>query len=273
MRWHVALIIPLILVFAAFPAQAKALLIPCVPLAELPHDTGTSTQGFFIRDNVFYESSGGYNKSFLIKSDPKTGRALLTHAIDTSYFAEGIAPFRNTLRLLTWQSGTGFVHSLGNLTQVGHFPYRGRGLYHEGWGLAAGKQYFILSSGTAVLRFHSPESFTLVKTLTVTDSGKPVPMLNELEYVEGFIYANIWKSDRIAIITPATGEVQAFLDISPLRKRLAPKSGVANGIAYDAETKSLYVTGKHWDKVFKIEVPRTIPPGTGTASPLSRVGS
>ena len=180
--------------------------------------------------------------------------------MDTAYFAEGIAPFKDTLRLLTWQSGTCFVHSLGNLTRTGHFPYRGRGLYHEGWGLAAGKRFFVLSSGTAVLRFHSPESFTLVRALAVTDDGKPVPMLNELEYVEEFIYANIWKSDRIAIIAPTTGEVRAFLDLSPLRDRIAPESGVANGIAFDAGTGRLYVTGKHWDKIFEIAVPTMAAP-------------
>jgi len=250
-------IIPLALILAllALPARAKSPVIPCVALAELPHDTATSTQGFFIRDNVFYESSGGYSKSFLVKSDPRTGRALLTHPIDTDYFAEGIAPFKGNLRMLTWQSGTGFVHSLKDLRQSGHFPYRGRGLYHEGWGLTVDKRFFILSSGTAILRFHSPESFTLVRTLEVTDAGRPVPMLNELEYVEGFIYANVWKSDRIVIIDPKTGAVRATLDLSPLRHRLAPESGVANGIAYDAKTRRLYVTGKHWDKVFEIAVP------------------
>lgn len=247
--------IALIFALMTLPAQAGAPVMPCVVLAEFPHDTDTSTQGFFIRDNVFYESSGGYNKSFLIKSDPRTGRALLTHPIDTEYFAEGIAPFRDSLRLLTWQSGTGFVHSLDNLRQSGHFAYRGRGLYHEGWGLAVDRRFFILSSGTAILRFHSPESFTLVRTLEVTDAGRPVPMLNELEYVEGFIYANIWKSDKIVIIDPQTGEVRTTIDLSALRDRIDPRSGVANGIAYDAGTRRLYVTGKHWDKVFEIAIP------------------
>ncbi|MBG0791269.1 MAG: glutaminyl-peptide cyclotransferase [Desulfovibrionaceae bacterium] len=256
MRRYAAFIpLALMLVLAALPARAQAPVIACAVIRELPHDSGTSTQGFFIRDGVFYESSGGYNKSFLIKSDPDTGRALLTHPVDTNYFAEGIAPFKDGLRLLTWQSGTGFVHSLDSLRPSSHFPYRGRGLYHEGWGLACDERFFIMSSGTATLRFHSPESFTLVKTLTVTDNGRPVAMLNELECVDGLIYANVWKSDAVKIIDPATGRVLATLDLSALRGRLSPDSGVANGIAYDAKAKRLYLTGKHWDKVFQIAVP------------------
>lgn len=256
MRRHITLItLAFILALATLPARAQAPVIACIVLAELPHDSKISTQGFFILDNTFYESSGGYGKSFLVKWDPETGRPLFTHSVNTSCFAEGIAPSKGTLHLLTWQSGTGFIHSLDDLGQVSHFPYRGRGLYHEGWGLTVDKRFFILSSGTAILRFHSPQGFTLIRTLKVTDGGKPVTMLNELEYVEGFIYANIWKSDRIAIIEHDTGEVRATLDLSPLRERLTPKSGVANGIAYDAKTKRLYVTGKHWDKVFEIAIP------------------
>lgn len=254
-RYATFILLALIFILTALPARAQAPVIPCVVLDELPHDPGTSTQGFFILDGVFYESSGGYNKSFLVKSDPRTGRALLTHAIDTSYFAEGIAPSDGGLRLLTWQSGTGFVHALDTLRRSGHFPYRARGLYHEGWGLTNTTRFFILSSGTAILRFHSLKDFTPVKTLLVTDGGRPVTMLNELEYVEGHIHANVWKSDLIKIIDPKTGQVRASLDLSALRARLSPDSGVANGIAYDAKTKRLYVTGKHWDKVFEIAVP------------------
>lgn len=258
---HIALAtLWLILALAPLPAQAKAPVIPCVILAKLPHDTATSTQGFFVKDGVFYESSGGYCKSFLVKSDPATGTPLLTYPVDTAYFAEGIAPFKDGLRLMTWQSGTGFIHSLDDLAQTGHFPYRARGLYHEGWGLTVNKDGFILSSGTDVLRFHSPESFTLVRTLTVTEGGKPASLLNELEWVEEFIYANVWKSDRIVIIDPATGEVLASLDISPLRSRIDPKAGVANGIAYDAANRRLYVTGKHWDKVFELKIPDVTAP-------------
>lgn len=245
----------LLFALAALPARAECPVIPCVVLAELPHDATTSTQGFFIRDGVFYESSGGYNKSFLIKSDPRTGRTLLTRALDTAYFAEGIAPAGDSLLMLTWQSGTGFVHTLDALRPTGHFAYRSPGRYQEGWGLTRDRDNFILSSGTSILRFHSPESFTLVRTLEVTEDGRPVPMLNELEYVHGRIYANIWKSDVVKVIDPETGAVQASLDLSALRDRLSPESGVANGIAHDPETDRLYVTGKHWDKVFEIALP------------------
>ncbi|MCJ2164496.1 MULTISPECIES: glutaminyl-peptide cyclotransferase [unclassified Pseudodesulfovibrio] len=238
------------------PGRAEAPVIPCRPIKEFPHDAGTSTQGLFCFDNKFYESSGGYNRSFLAVVDPETGRHMQTVAFSPDHFAEGMAPFENSLYLLTWQSGVGYIYTLAGLEPVSRFAYRKTFETVEGWGLAFDSDHFILSSGTAQLRFHDPRTFELIAVKDVTDGDKPVPRLNELEYVEGLIYANIWKSDLVAIIDPASGQVRAWLNLDPLRSRIDEKSGVANGIAYDAKGKRLFVTGKHWDKLFEIEIPK-----------------
>lgn len=242
-----------ILILIACPVQAGAPVIPCVIINEYPHDAETSTQGLFHRDGILYESSGGYNKSFLATVDLETGKHLLTHAVDTGYFAEGIAPFGDSLRLLTWHSGTGFIHSRDTLHQTASFAYRPPEAPTEGWGLTLADGSYVLSSGTDRLYFHSLESFTRVDSLEVRDNGEPVRLLNELEYVDGYIYANIWKSDTIVVIDLSSGKVRARIDLSPLRERLATGCGVANGIAYDEKGKRLFVTGKHWDKLFEIK--------------------
>lgn len=242
-----------VLAFIACPALAGVQAAPCVIINEYPHDVGTSTQGLFYLDGVLYESSGGYNKSFLAKVELATGKHLLTSAVDTSYFAEGIAPFGDKLRLLTWKSGTGFIHSMENLHQQGTFTYRPVEAPTEGWGLTLANGFYVLSTGTDRLYFHSPESFTRVGSVEVHDEGKPVRLINELEFVDEFIYANIWKSDIIVVIDSVSGDVVAKVDLSPLRRRVATDCGVANGIAYDEKGGRLFVTGKHWDKLFEIE--------------------
>lgn len=222
-------------------------------LAEYPHDTGTSTQGLFFYDGLFYESSGGYEESFIAIVQPDTGLHLAVEPIPGPYFAEGIAPHRNTLYLLTWKSGVGFVHDLETLAFLSRFPHN-KNNPTEGWGLATDGTRFIRSSGSSRLTFHNPDDFALISSLQVTDDGTPVRLLNELEVVENTILANIWKSDRIAVINPESGEVIAWIDLSTLRERIDPDSRTANGIAYDPTTGRIFVTGKHWDKLFVIEV-------------------
>ena len=228
----------------------------CMVIAEYPHESATSTQGLFFHNSMFYESSGGYGRSFLAIVEPETGRILRTHPLDNKYFAEGIARHDDAFHLLTWKSGTGFILGLSDLKERSTFAYRPFHHSLEGWGLAFDGNNFILSSGSDELIFHTPGDFARIKAVHVTDQGIPVRMLNELEYVNGWIYANIWKSDRIAVIAPATGHVVGWIDLSPLRKRISSKSGVANGIAYDAQARRLYVTGKHWDKMFEIAIPK-----------------
>lgn len=244
------------LLFVLLPgaALAEAPVHPCRIKAEFPHDPATFTQGLFIHDSRMFESSGGYGKSFLAEVDLKTGKHLRTHDIEATRFAEGIAPFQDSLYMLTWRSGLGFIHSLNDFKLLGSFAYRIPQEHLEGWGLTTDGSRFVLSTGGDKLHFHEPEDFSPAGAVPVRDGVKPVTRLNELEYVDDLILANIWKQDRIAVIDPASGRVLVWIDLAPLRKRIAPASGVANGIAWDRDAERLYVTGKNWDKLFEIEL-------------------
>lgn len=263
-RFITQLIIPLAFILAALTvtpiaAVAKnAPVYPCHIKAQYPHDPTASTQGLFYHNDQLYESSGGFGASFIAIVDLETGRHLRKHSIQGRLFAEGFAPHGGKLFLLTWLSGTGLILDPADLDSLGSFSYRRTNESVEGWGLTAANDQFIASSGTARLRFYRTDSFTPSGAVTVIDDGDPVRFLNELEYVNGLVLANIWKHDVIAAIDPATGQVRAWIDISPLRKLLGKNSGVANGIAYDAKNKRLFVTGKHWDKLFHIEVNKAV---------------
>ncbi|WP_319471639.1 glutaminyl-peptide cyclotransferase [uncultured Pseudodesulfovibrio sp.] len=227
---------------------------PCRIHAEFPHDTDVSTQGLFYLNGHLYESSGGFGKSFLVMSEPDTGRHVRSVQIDRKRFAEGITLYKNKIFMLTWLSGTGYIHSLDTLELLTSFAYRLDSEKTEGWGLIYDGSRFILSSGSNRLRFYRPEDFARIGSVTVHDGGKPIRLLNELEYVGGMVLANIWKTDRIAVIDPNSGTVKAWIDLSPLRERISPEAGVANGIAYDEKSGRLFVTGKHWDKLFVVTV-------------------
>lgn len=249
--------LPLLLIVLAWtaPATAHAPVIPCKVIAAYPHDPGTSTQGLFFRGGVFYESSGGYGRSFLAVVEPVTGRHLKTVQVAPELFAEGIAPHGETLRMLTWKSGIGHVYTRKGLKFLHQFAYRPTSVTTEGWGLDFDGERYVMSTGKARLEWRDAKTFAKTGELTVTDQGRPVRRLNELEFVGKWLYANIWKTDRVAIINVTDGTVRAWLDLSPLRERLGRACGVANGIAYDAAGKRLYVTGKHWDRLFEIEIP------------------
>ncbi|NDV18533.1 glutaminyl-peptide cyclotransferase [Pseudodesulfovibrio sp. JC047] len=235
---------------------AEGVHFPCTVINEYPHDAKTSTQGLFVHEGTLYESSGGYRRSFLATVELKTGRHIRSVPLPGRYFAEGMATQGDHLRLLTWRSGTGFIYRLDTLEKLETFAYRPRFHTMEGWGLAFDGNNFILSSGTDRLTVYTPKEFTPISIIRVTSNGKPVRQLNELEYINGMVYANIWKSDIVIMIDPKTGHAHGQIDLSPLRKRLSPSSGVANGIAYDAHSKRLYVTGKHWNKLFEIALPQ-----------------
>ncbi|MGE4424255.1 MAG: glutaminyl-peptide cyclotransferase [Pseudodesulfovibrio sp.] len=251
----VLLLLLTILVWAA-PASAQTPVLTCRVIAAYPHDPGASTQGLFFRNGVFYESSGGYGRSFLAVVEPVTGRHLKTVEVAPDLFAEGIAPQGETLRMLTWKAGIGEIYTLKDLRRVNRFVYRSTFDDTEGWGLVFDGERFVMSTGRARLEWRDAKTFAKTGELPVTDEGHPVPMLNELEFVGKWLYANIWKADRVAIIDMADGTVRAWLDLSPLRERLSRDCGVANGIAYDAAGGRLYVTGKHWDRLFEIEIPK-----------------
>lgn len=221
-----------------------------------PHDPTAYTQGLLYHEGKFYESTGRYRRSTLREVEIETGRVLRSRKLDDRYFGEGLALYDNRLVQLTWQSGVGFAYALDTFEPIGQpFEYEG-----EGWGLTSDGKRLIFSDGTDTLRFLDPDSYRVLDTLRVTDGDKPVPLLNELELVEGVLYANIWNSNRIARISLSTGAVQSWLDLTPLTEEVRnqnPNAEVLNGIAWDAADGRLFVTGKNWPTVFEIRVKKS----------------
>lgn len=216
-----------------------------------PHDPGAFTQGLIFHDGFLYEGTGLHGASSLRKVELKTGKVLKRRDLPEKYFGEGVSLCGNNLIQLTYQSHIGFIYDL-KLQQVGSFNYA-----TEGWGLTCDGDNLILSDGTATLRWLDAKTFKVVKQVTVTDRGRPVGHLNELEFVQGEIFANIWQTDYIARISPATGQVTGWIDLRGL-SRLARAEGatidVLNGIAYDERGDRLFVTGKFWPKLFEIQL-------------------
>jgi glutamine cyclotransferase len=217
-----------------------------------PHDPDAFTQGLIFVDGYLYESTGRNGKSSIRKVDLATGHVLRRYDLSDKYFGEGLTNWGSDLVQLTWQSGLGFVYNRSTFAYKRTFQYPG-----EGWGLTHDDKYLILSDGTPVLRFLDPHSFAETKRITVTDeTGHPVSNINELEYVHGEIYANIWVTDKIVRISPRTGKILGLIDLSGLRNevQLADADSVLNGIAYDASSGRLFVTGKLWPKLFEIRL-------------------
>jgi glutaminyl-peptide cyclotransferase len=216
-----------------------------------PHDQQAFTQGLIFIDGHFYESTGIEGKSSLREEDLETGRILQFHDVPSRYFAEGLTEWGNTLVQLTWQSHVALVYDRSTFRFLRSFQYDG-----EGWGLTHDAESLILSDGTSTLRFYDPATFRETKSITVKDHGKPVDQLNELEFIHGQVYANVWHSDRIARISPATGAVLGWIDLSGLlpASEHASAEAVLNGIAYDAAHDRLFVTGKLWPKIFEIQI-------------------
>ncbi len=217
-----------------------------------PHDREAFTQGLVYLDGHFYESTGLNGRSSLRRVEPETGRVLARRAVDRRYFAEGLTHWGDRLIQLTWETGIGFVYDRASFEPRGTFRYEG-----EGWGLTQDGRRLILSDGTAALRFFDPETLREKGRVTVRDGGEPVARLNELEMVDGLVYANVWLTDRIAIIDPDTGRVTGWLDLSGLGPGgVDAGNAVLNGIAYDAVGRRLFVTGKLWPKVYEIRMRR-----------------
>jgi len=219
--------------------------------AEFPHDPAAFTQGLTIHAGVMYEGTGLEGESSLRRVDLKTGRVAARQNLDKPYFGEGIAILNDKIYQLTWRNRTAIVYDLQNLGYVKSIRYAG-----EGWGLTTDGESLIMSDGSSTLKILNPDTFETVKRLTVKAGKTPVSHLNELEFIDGEVWANIWHSDRIVRISPATGEVLGWIDLSslyPLRQRPS-KEHVLNGIAYDADQKRIFVTGKNWPKIYEIEV-------------------
>ncbi|MEY4932284.1 MAG: hypothetical protein RLZZ403_604 [Pseudomonadota bacterium] len=216
-----------------------------------PHDPAAFTQGLVYVDGALYESTGLNGQSSVRQVKLETGKVLQKQAVDPAHFAEGLAEWNGKLIQLTWRSGIGFIYDRSTLRLKGTFNFSG-----EGWGLTHDGNRLILSDGTATLRFLNPDSFREIGRVVVRDRGNPVQDLNELEFVKGEVYANVWHSNRIARISPATGEVLGWIDLSGLipQRMLPHAEAVLNGIAYDSANDRLFVTGKLWPKLFEIRL-------------------
>jgi glutamine cyclotransferase len=214
-----------------------------------PHDPGAFTQGLAFRDGFLYEGTGMNGRSSLRKVRLDTGEIVQRVDLASEYFGEGITLLKDEVVQLTWRSQTGFVYNLSDFRWLRQFPYSG-----EGWGLATNGRELFMSDGTAQIRVLDPETFAEKRRFTVRDGDTSIEQLNELEFVEGEIFANVWQTDRIARISPQNGKVVGWIDLtgllSPVYHREA--GAVLNGIAYDSNRKRLFVTGKLWPSVFEI---------------------
>lgn len=219
-----------------------------------PHDPDAFTQGLVYLDGFLYESTGLHGKSSVRKIELETGKVLRRRTLDEKYFGEGLAAWGPDLFQVTWQGNRGFVYDRDTFTEKATFTYGG-----QGWGLTQDGGRLIMSDGSATLRFLDPRTLEETGRMTVRDGTRPVTRLNELEYVRGEIYANVWKTDLIARISPRTGRVQGWIDLRGLWKAGGKHKGlsVLNGIAYDVAGDRLFVTGKLWPRLFEIKpVPR-----------------
>jgi glutaminyl-peptide cyclotransferase len=217
---------------------------------EYPHDPGAFTQGLFWRDGRLWESTGLIGASTIREVDLETGRVIRSTDIPPGLFGEGIVDWGDEIVSITWQDGIGFRWDRRTFRRTGTFRYD-----HQGWGLAQDGRHIILSDGTPTLRFLDPATMREVRRISVTSAGQPVANLNELEFVGGEVLANVWMTARIARIDPSTGRVTGWIDLEPLvRRNGGGEDNVLNGIAYDAASDRLFVTGKNWPRLYEIDL-------------------
>ncbi|MGI4732324.1 MAG: glutaminyl-peptide cyclotransferase [Janthinobacterium lividum] len=246
---------------AALVAGARAPVVPSGPvptaLAQVvrtfPHDPRAFTEGLLFHDGRLYESTGEPGRSSIREVDLATGKVLRSVVIPPPTFGEGIVIWGKQIISLTWRDGLGWRWSLAHFARVGSFRYPG-----EGWALTTDGRSIIMSDGTDQLRFLDPATLRERHRLRVAADGRPVDQLNELEYVDGEILANIWRTNRIARIDPASGAVIGWIDVSALTEQVHPtdQDDVPNGIAWDASHRRLFVTGKDWPTLYQIRPPR-----------------
>jgi glutaminyl-peptide cyclotransferase len=220
-------------------------------VATYPHDTSSYTQGLLIYKGDMYEGTGNYGYSKLKKVDLTTGKAQHEIALDKKYFGEGVTILNDTVYQLTWKEKTVFVYTLKDFKKIKEFT-----VDIEGWGLTNDGKNIIVSTGGSDLHYYDPSTFKLLRTQTVIESGSPSFNLNELEYIDGFVYANQYQFPYIFKIDPATGQVVAKADLTTMWDRIKAidhDAEVPNGIAYDAATKKTYITGKWWPELYEVQ--------------------
>lgn len=218
-----------------------------------PHDAGAFTQGLLMMDGFLCESTGLLGQSTLACKEIETGKIMRRVQLPPEFFGEGIALFKNRIYLLTWQNETALVYDAASLREIRRIRYKG-----EGWGLTSDGKNLLMSDGSPVIVFRDPESFKILRSIRVSDGDRPVSRLNELEFIRGEIWANIYMEDVIARISPQTGRVLGWIDLSALRSYLSANArvDVLNGIACDEKTNRVFVTGKYWPHVFEIQFSR-----------------
>ncbi|WP_309603461.1 glutaminyl-peptide cyclotransferase [Sphingomonas sp.] len=246
------LIVAAMLALAPVPSKAALPVEAAQVIRTYPHATDAFTQGLLYRDGFLYESTGREGQSSIRKTNLVTGRTLQSVTLSPSVFGEGLVDWKDQLLNVIWHGGVGTRWSLKTFRKLGTFRYSG-----EGWGMTKDGRNIILSDGTPMLRFLDPVSLKVVRTLNVTANGQPVRQINELEYVRGEILANIWMTNMIARIDPATGRVKGWIDVSALSRRIGSTDpdAVPNGIAFDKAKGRLFVTGKNWPTLFQIKLP------------------
>jgi glutaminyl-peptide cyclotransferase len=232
-------------------AQARTPVLDYDVVKTYTHDPKAFTQGLIFRNGFLYESTGLKGQSSLRKVRLETGEVVELRAVDKQYFAEGLTDWGARLLQLTWETNIGFVYDLASFAPLSTFTYTG-----EGWGLTHDDTQLIMSDGSSALRFLDPNTQREIRRVVVRDGDKAIERLNELEFVNGEVFANVWLTDRIAIIAPATGKVTAWLDLAKLHSSVRQGEDVLNGIAYDAAGNRLFVTGKLWSRLFEIRVRR-----------------
>ncbi|HPD32779.1 MAG TPA: glutaminyl-peptide cyclotransferase [Candidatus Kapabacteria bacterium] len=215
-----------------------------------PHDKNAYTQGLIFYNNYLYESTGLYGHSSLRKVNIKDGKVLKQINLSPIYFGEGITLLSEKIYQLTWENHKGFIYNL-DFEKIGEFSYPG-----EGWGITSDGKFLIVSDGSNYLSFYDASSMNIIKTISVEDNNTPVFNLNELEWVDGLIFANVYMKDEIIAINPDNGKVVYSLDVSELRSALDDKTNaeVSNGIAYNPSTKTFYLTGKNWSNLFEVKL-------------------
>lgn len=220
-------------------------------VATLPHDTSYFTEGLEFYDSTLLESTGNYGPSKLVQVEPKTGKVLKQVDLGPKFFGEGITVLNDTLYQLTYRESVVFVYDAKTFKKIKELPFKG-----EGWGMTNDGKNIIVSNGSSSLYYYEPGSFKLIKVVNVTENGSAVPNINELEYVDGYVYANQWQYNYIVKIEPSSGNVVSKIDLTAINdsvKKVDPKAEFLNGIAYNRATKKFYVTGKHWPQIFEIQ--------------------
>jgi glutamine cyclotransferase len=253
------LLIAAALLCAGLPPPLAAAEVPaytCQVVGVYPHDRNAFTQGLVCQDGALFETTGLNGRSTLRRVELRTGRVLQQASLTAEFFGEGMTILGDRIFQVTWQNHRGFVYDLATFAVEREFTYTG-----EGWGLTNDGRTLILSDGTDVLRFLDPVTCKVLRSVSVTNRGRPVAMLNELEYVKGEILANVWQTDTIVRIDPASGEVRGTIDCSGLlaREDYGFQTDVLNGIAYDAAGDRLFLTGKNWPKLFEVKLRPSTP--------------